>query len=313
MRSKILRTFALSLVIALAVHAHAQGDIEKKKCNYPTSADGNFGDCPGCTYGSWVTKKAETNENVYHRCIENPAASRDKMWTHWEGILSSSRIPIGHRLYGYTTMAEPRVVGNTNFFYDQARKRLPQAQAKCWRGEKACKGSTSDKTEPSFLGFSVDGSSATEGDVVAARRFNMETTIGERRALVEAYREFFVAVDSTKPDDLIKFAFAVKSRQSDGAIAYTTAIYASKDILQRTMPGNQVLFKFSTRQSTPLQLQERSLSHGLMREAAQSGFVRLHNTSVSARRVRVAEIAVDVHDSSGQIAATFTVPLLEPY
>jgi hypothetical protein len=184
-------------------------------------------------------------------------------------------------------MVAPDVRGSTVLYYDDTHaRRQPDPQAKCWKGEKACK------------------STSTE-----------EGATAQPSAKIEAYREFFVPLGSGESADPGKFALRVTSSQEGSAIVYSADFYASKDIFQSKQPGNNVsLFHFEPRGGTDaFGLREQSFTFGRIAEAAQnpSGIRLLEPRRISGDRIRVGELIVDVRDGTNNVVARLTVPLLE--
>jgi len=129
------------LLIADASPAvRAQGVIEQRKCPH---ADGNAGGKNDrFTYASWVDK--ERDGSNFRRCIENQAAKQ--IWTDWKGLLSNGWIPMGHRMYGTTSITGGQVApSKTDLCWGDGRGKRIDPEAKCYKGRRSLRRRKADR------------------------------------------------------------------------------------------------------------------------------------------------------------------------
>lgn len=308
------------LIFAAAIFVSSssfpQGIIEQKRCPNAENGrhDGNGGGYSDpFTYESWVDDDKDRDGRHFRRCIENKASK--KIWTHWKGVLSSSWIPVEHRLYGSTFITRGEVDhSKTDLWWGDNRSQRLVAEAKCYKGEDACK---PDKTSRSGQFLTVQWSRSS-GPAAGLSEELARALQSKKNFTIRSYQEFFVPADGPGPNaSLSKFAISVTSRLTAGELAYSLALHVSTNLVKFTKDSKEPFFRLivaDAQFSRMVPIDKIEFTYDFLSLVSATPFgsidvikdIQFRPSSVAARMIRL-----DVLDSSQLVIASLPVTVLE--
>lgn len=304
-----LLIFVSAIVVSSSILA--QGIIEQKRCPNAENGlqDGNGGGHSNrFTYESWVDDDKDRDGRHFRRCIENQASKN--IWTHWKGVLSSSWIPVEHRLYGSTFITRGEVDhSKTDLWWGDNRSESLVAEAKCYKGEGACK---RDKTSRAERFMTVQWS-RSGGPAVGLAEEIAKALQSKQGFAVRSYQEFFLPDDGrSKNANLSKIALSVTSRLIAGELVYSVAVQASSRLFLNN--SEKPLFRLIVADSKfsrmvpidKIQFTNDLLSNASARSIDVIKDLKFMPSSVFARTIRI-----DVLDSSQLVIASLPITVLE--
>lgn len=308
---------AIVSITGAVIPAHAQVPIDKTRCPHGDKGmrtSGAFGGELNLWYESSAEPDGQSGQTLFTRCIENPPENQKPAFAHWVGVLGPGMIKPGQRRFDFTRAngeAEKKS-RPTTIIYGNARNE-EEEPAICSNDVVICptpgffdrlfKRSAALQLQPMF-------SSAQLSDRQPA---SMKDAIAARHAEIDAYREFFVALDPANPDDLEKFAFRVSSTLDGAKLVYSTYIFASQQIRERKLDDSATLFRFDIKGCAPALLPFHGLEGFPARkliDAASSEGLHLRTVTVDARGVTAHSVVVTVRDRKGRAVAGFIMPVL---
>ncbi|WP_157354497.1 hypothetical protein [Thauera sp. 28] len=312
----MIRTRHPSLLIFIAAifvssSSFAQGIIEQKRCPNAEKGhhDGNGGGYSDqFTYESWVDDDMDRDGRYFRRCIENKASK--SIWTHWKGVLSSSWIPVEHRLFGSTFITRGEVDNSkTDLWWGDNRSQRLVAEARCYKGEDACKGAKTSRVGQ-FMMVQWSGS--------IGRAFSLSEELAsaldsKKDFAVHSYQEFFVSSDGQSQNaNLSKIALSVSSRLNAGELAYSVRVQTSVGLSLKN--SEETLFRLSvadSKFSKMVPIDEIRFTNYLLNWASGRRIDVMKEVKFRPSRIFARMISIDVIDSSEVVIASIPMTVLE--
>lgn len=312
----MIRTTHPTLLIFIAAifvssSSFAQGIIEQKRCPNAEKGhhDGNGGGhSDQFTYESWVDDDKDRDGRHFRRCIENKASK--SIWTHWKGVLSSSWIPVEHRLFGSTFITRGEVDNSkTDLWWGDNRSQSLVAEAKCYKGEDACKGA---KTSRAGQFMTVQWSRSIGWAYSLSEE--LASALGSKKDFaVHSYQEFFVYSDGQSQDaNLSKIALSVTSRLSAGELTYSVGVQASVRLSLKN--SEETLFRLSvvdSKFSNMVPIDKIQFTNDLLTYASGRRIDVTKEIKFRPSRIFARMINIDVLDSSQVVIASIPMTVLE--